>query len=202
MFTGIVTDVGEVRSVEAGEAARIAIATGYALETIALGASIACDGACLTVVDKGAAWFAVDVAAETLGRTTLGKWGPGRRVNLERPLRLGDELGGHLVLGHVDGVAAVRAREEAGGGAVRLTATAPAGLARFIAEKGSVALDGVALTVARVSGADFDVHLIPYTLGATTLGAKGPGEGLNLEVDVVARYVARLAEAAGARAAS
>ncbi len=193
MFTGIVTDLGAVRSVEKRGDSRFLIATGYDMEGVAIGASIACSGACLTVVDKGPDWFATDVSAETLARTTLGDWGPGTRVNLERPLRAGDELGGHIVLGHVDGVGKIAGREPVGD-SVRLEIAAPDSLARFIAEKGSIAVDGIALTVNRVAGARFEVNVIPHTLACTTLGAAALGARVNLEVDVLARYVARLTQ--------
>ena len=193
MFTGIVTDLGAVRSVEKRGDSRFLIATGYDMEGVAIGASIACSGACLTVVDKGPDWFATDVSAETLARTALGDWGPGTRVNLERPLRAGDELGGHIVLGHVDGVGKIAGREPVGD-SVRLEIAAPDSLARFIAEKGSIAVDGIALTVNRVAGARFEVNVIPHTLACTTLGAAALGARVNLEVDVLARYVARLNE--------
>lgn len=193
MFTGIVTDLGAVRSVEKRGDSRFLVATGYDMEGVAIGASIACSGACLTVVDKGPDWFATDVSAETLARTTLGDWGPGTRVNLERPLRAGDELGGHIVLGHVDGVGEIVGREPVGD-SVRLEIAAPDSLARFIAEKGSIAVDGIALTVNRVAGARFEVNVIPHTLACTTLGAAALGARVNLEVDVLARYVARLNE--------
>ncbi|MEE8534323.1 MAG: riboflavin synthase [Alphaproteobacteria bacterium] len=193
MFTGIVTDLGAVRSVEKRGDSRFLVATGYDMEGVAIGASIACSGACLTVVDKGPDWFATDVSAETLARTTLGDWGPGTRVNLERPLRAGDELGGHIVLGHVDGVGKIAGREPVGD-SVRLEIAAPDSLARFIAEKGSIAVDGIALTVNRVAGARFEVNVIPHTLACTTLGAAALGARVNLEVDVLARYVARLNE--------
>jgi len=191
MFTGIVTDLGRVRAVAGAAERRIEIATGYDTASIAIGASIACAGVCLTAVETGADWFAVDVSAETLARTTLGGWRVGDRVNLERSLRIGDELGGHLVLGHVDGVARILSREPAGE-AQRFVFEAPAALAPFIAEKGSVALDGVSLTVNRVRGARFEVMLIPHTLAQTTFGARAAGDIVNLEVDVLARYVARL----------
>ncbi len=191
MFTGLVTDLGEVRAIEARGDTRITVATAYDVGAIAIGASIACSGACLTVVAREADWFAVDVSAETLGRTTLGAWRPGTPVNLERSLRVGDELGGHIVLGHVDGVSRIVEREPVGDSA-RLVFTAPDGLARFIAEKGSVALDGVSLTVNRVADGEFDVNLIPHTLGCTTFGAARPGDSVNLEIDMLARYVARL----------
>lgn len=191
MFTGIITDVGEVRSVEERGDRRISIATAYGVEEIAIGASIACSGACLTVVDKGRDWFAVDVSAETLRCATLGAWGVGTRVNLERPLKARDELGGHIVLGHVDGVARIVRREPQGDSA-RFACAAPEGLERFLAAKGSVALNGVSLTLNRVVGGEFEVNIISHTLSCTTFGAAQPGDRVNLEVDVIARYVARL----------
>ncbi len=195
MFTGIITDLGRVRAVEARGDTRLAIETGYDTETIDTGASIACSGACLTVVDKGPNWFAADVSAETLSKTTLGGWAAGTAVNLERPLRLGDELGGHLVQGHVDGVAEIVARAEEGD-SLRLAFTAPAALMPFIAAKGSVTLDGVSLTVNRVKdapgGGRFEVNIIPHTAALTTLGACRPGTRVNLEIDLLARYVQRL----------
>ncbi len=199
MFTGIVTDVGEVNMVDprAEGLARLEIGCRYDPDTIDVGASIACSGVCLTVVARGRAerrtWFAVDAAAETLRLTTVGAWRRGTRVNLERALRIGDELGGHLVAGHADGIAAVIAREDLTDMA-RLTLRAPAGLARFIAGKGSVALDGVSLTVNETAGDDFSVLIIPYTLKATTLGVLDVGDKVNLEVDLMARYAARLME--------
>ncbi len=191
MFTGIVSDMGAVRAVDARGDARFTIAAPFDCGTVAIGASIACSGACLTVVDKGADWFAVDVSAETLSCTTLGAWRAGTKVNLERSLKVGDELGGHFVLGHVDGVATLTAREPVGD-SERFEFTAPDDLARFIAVKGSVAIDGVSLTVNRVDGASFDINVIPHTLSCTILGAAAPGDGVNLEIDVLARYVARL----------
>ena len=195
MFTGIITDLGVVKAVEAPDSAtadaRFVFATGYDTAAIPAGASIACSGACLTLVDKGAGWFAADVSGETLARTTLGEWQPGTPVNLERPLKLGDELGGHMVSGHVDGVAVVRERR-AEQGSLRLTVQAPPELAKFIASKGSVALDGVSLTVNEVAGAAFGVNIIPHTAEVTTLGARQPGDRVNLEIDMLARYVQRL----------
>lgn len=199
MFTGIITDLGAVKAVEppgegAGKEAsdsRFVFETGYDTAGIPQGASIACSGACLTLVDKGPGWFAADVSGETLARTTLGDWGPGTPVNFERPLKLGDELGGHMVSGHVDGVAAVTGRR-AEQGSIRFTFEAPAGLAKFIASKGSVALDGVSLTVNEVEGDRFGVNIIPHTAEATTLGGKQPGDRVNLEIDMLARYVQRL----------
>ncbi len=195
MFTGIINDQGRVRALEARGDTRLTIETGYDTATIALGASIACSGACLTVVEKGPGWFAADVSAETLSKTTLGDWAPGTAVNLERALRLGDELGGHLVSGHVDGVAEACAWAEEGD-SLRLAFTAPAALMPLIAVKGSVTLDGVSLTVNRVEdapgGGRFEVNIIPHTAALTTLGACRPGARVNLEIDLLARYVQRL----------
>lgn len=196
MFTGLITDLGRVRSAEpAAGGLRLAIETGYPPNSLDLGASIACSGACLTVVESGAAagggWFCVDVSAETVACTTLGDWCKGGRVNLERSLKLGDHLDGHLVSGHVDGVAEVVERR-ADGDSIRFVFEAPADLSRFIAAKGSVALDGVSLTVNEVDGHRFGVNIIPHTAEKTTFGAVQPGKRVNLEVDQVARYVARL----------
>jgi riboflavin synthase len=200
MFTGIVTDLGEVRSVHprANNLSRIAIYTRYPRAELIEGASVACSGVCLTVVDTGEedgrVWFAADAAAETLAVTSVGRWRHGTRVNLERPLKLGDELGGHLVAGHVDGLATVIAREDMTDMA-RFTLRAPHELARFIAPKGSVALDGVSLTVNRVEGDAFTVLIIPHTLSVTGFGKLGEGDAVNLEIDTMARYAARLMEA-------
>jgi riboflavin synthase len=199
MFTGIVTDVGEVRSVNprAGNLHRVTIFCGYPRSEIVQGASIACSGVCLTVVDAGEeggrTWFAVDAADETLRVTTVGRWRHGSRINLERPLKFGDELGGHLVAGHVDGIATVVAREDMKEMA-RFALRAPAELARFIAPKGSVALDGISLTVNAVEKDTFSVLIIPHTLQVTTLGALRKDENVNLEVDTMARYAAHLME--------
>jgi riboflavin synthase len=199
MFTGIVTDIGEVTAVRvrAEGLRRLQIACSYPPESIDQGASIACSGVCLTVVgtgkEGGRSWFAADAAAETLRMTTVGDWRPGSRINLERALRMGDELGGHIVQGHVDGIAALTAREDLTDMA-RLKLKAPAPLARFIAPKGSVALDGISLTVNEVDGDTFSVLIIPHTLSVTTLGALRTGDQLNLEVDLMARYAARLLE--------
>ena len=196
MFTGIITDIGRVSAVEARGDMRARIETAYDMDRVDIGASIACDGICLTVVDKGPGWFAVDVSAETLDRTNIGArgWTPGQRLNLERALRVGDELGGHIVSGHVDGVARiVDVRPE--GDSLRLTLEAPADLARFIAPKGSVALNGTSLTVNEVEGRRFGVNLIPHTQAVTTWGQARAGDAVNLEIDTLARYVARLAEA-------
>ena len=193
MFSGIVTDVGHVRAAEeaAGGGMRLKIGTAYDTAGIALGASIACSGPCLTVTDKGPGWFAVDVSGETASRTTLGDWRAGTRVNLERALGLGDEIGGHLVTGHIDGVGLVE-KVEPEGDSLRLSVRCPAELARFVASKGSVALDGVSLTVNEVEGAVFGINLIPHTLTQTTLDGCAAGSRLNLEVDLIARYLARL----------
>ncbi len=201
MFTGIITDIGTIEQIEDRGDLRARIRCGYAAEGIAIGGSIACDGVCLTVVDRGpaagGAWFDVDVSAETVARTSVrsgrSAWVAGRRINLERALRLGDELGGHIVSGHVDGLAeVVGTRRE--GDSTRMTFRAPASLARFIAPKGSVALNGTSLTVNEVEGRDFGVNLIPHTLAHTTWGEVRAGDAVNLEIDTLARYVARLAE--------
>ena len=195
MFTGIITDLGRIRSVTPGGATRLVIETAYDSATIAHGASIACNGVCLSVVDKGPGWFAMEASAETLSRTTLGAWRPGTAVNLERPLKLGDELGGHMVAGHVDGVGEVlEIRPD--GASLRFSFRAPAELARFIAPKGSVAVDGVSLTVNEVDGPVFGVNIIPVTREKTSFGALRPGDRVNLEIDLLARYLARLMEAA------
>lgn len=200
MFTGIVAVTGRIAAVSGGaDARRIAVETG-GLSTSGwkVGDSVAVSGVCLTLVAVGPGRFEADLSGETLARTTLGALAPGSRVNLEAALAAGAPLGGHLVSGHVDGVATVRgAREE--GGALRAAVEAPAALARFVAEKGSVTLDGVSLTVGAVRGSEFDVHLVPHTRAVTTLGALAPGQPLNLEVDLLARYLDRLLEARGIR---
>jgi riboflavin synthase len=199
MFTGIVTDIGDVVSVRqrAEGLHRIKIACGYPRASIVEGASIACSGACLTVVgigeEDGRTWFAVDAAAETLRLTTVGHWQHGTKINLERALKVGDELGGHIVAGHVDGLATLLKREDLTDMS-RMTLKAPKPLARFIASKGSVTLDGVSLTVNEVDGDTFTVLIIPHTLKVTTLGALAAGNAINLEVDLMARYAARLME--------
>lgn len=194
MFTGIVTDMGEIVALEQQGDLRARIATAYDVEGIDIGASIACDGVCLTVVDTGTAprgWFEVQISAETVSKTNLGGWTLGRRVNLERALKVGDELGGHIVSGHVDGLAEVVAlRPE--GDSLRVTFRAPEALAKFIAPKGSVALNGTSLTVNEVQGRDFGINFIPHTRKVTTWGAVAVGDAVNLEVDTMARYVARL----------
>ena len=200
MFTGIINDLGDVLEVneQADGLRRLTIACGYDPATIDIGASIACSGPCLTVVERGRrgnrTFFAVDVAAETLRVTNADSWQRGTKLNLERSLRLGDELGGHLVSGHVDGIAELVAREDLSDMA-RLSLRVPAALSRFIAPKGSVALDGVSLTVNEVEGATFSVLIIPHTLKVTTFGGLRAGARLNLEVDQMARYAARLLEA-------
>jgi riboflavin synthase len=199
MFTGIVTDIGEVTAVRPrGEGlSRLKIACSYPRASIVDGASIACSGVCLTVVgageEDGRTWFAVDAAAETLRMTTVGTWRHGTRINLERALRMGDELGGHIVQGHADGIAVLAAREDLTDMA-RLTLRVPKPLSGFIAQKGSVALDGISLTVNTVDDDTFSVLIIPHTLKVTTLGERQPGDELNFEVDLMARYAARLME--------
>ncbi len=199
MFTGIVTALGEVRSVKprADNLHRITIACDYPRAELIEGASVACSGVCMTVVgageEDGRSWFAVDAAAETLALATVGRWRHGSKVNLERPLKFGDELGGHLVAGHVDGLASVAAREDLTDSA-RFTLRVPADLARFIAPKGSVTLDGVSLTINSVEADTFSVLIIPHTLAVTTFGALRQGDDVNLEIDTLARYAARLME--------
>ena len=195
MFTGIVTDLGEVRRVLKGEGreTRFEIATTYDLAGIAVGASVAHNGVCLTIVDKGGDWYAVEVSAETLSKTTLGTWRAGTKVNLERALAVGDELGGHIVSGHVDGVARVAAIHP-DNQSLRFTFEAPADLARFVAPKGSVALDGVSLTVNEVDGRLFGINVIPHTQAVTTFGTLRENDVVNMEIDMLARYVARLLE--------
>jgi riboflavin synthase len=197
MFTGIITDLGHVRRVRRDAILDLAIATAWDTAEIALGASIACSGACLTVVAVEPGTFTVQASEETLARTTIGDWREGTPVNLERPLKLGDELGGHLVSGHVDGIAHIVERRLEGE-SVRFTIAAPDALAPLIAEKGSVALDGISLTVNEVAGSRFGVNIIPHTLACTNLGAASVGQRMNLEIDTIARYVARLLDAEGA----
>jgi riboflavin synthase len=196
MFTGIITDLGSVRTVEERGDTRFVFNTALAMDEIVIGASIACSGACLTVIDKGAGWFAADASAETLDKTTLGSWRDGAPVNFERALRVGEELGGHLVSGHVDGVAVVTERRPEGD-SLRFTFEVPADLARFIAPKGSIALDGVSLTVNEVMGNEvmgsrFGVNIIAHTAKLTTFGRLEVGDRVNLEIDLLARYVERL----------
>ncbi len=193
MFTGIITDLGAVRAIKPEGDARFEFATAIETAGMAIGASVCCSGACLTVIDKGPGWFAAKVSAETLAKTTLKAWRAGTPVNFERALKAGEELGGHIVTGHVDGVAALVSRREEGE-SLRLVFAAPENLARLIAAKGSVALDGVSLTVNEVKAREFGVNLIPHTRAATTLGRLAPGDAVNLEIDPLARYVARLLE--------
>jgi riboflavin synthase len=194
MFTGIVSDVGEVRHVEKRGDTHVVIKTHYDVAAVEIGASINCSGVCMTVVDKSTVkdrWFAVTASAETLSKTTLGDWKAGSPVNLERPMRVGDELGGHIVTGHVDGVAEVTGIVSEGE-SVRMNFKAPVALTRFIAKKGSVALDGISLTVNEADGVRFGVNIIPHTRKVTTFGKLKVGDRVNLEVDLMARYVARL----------
>ncbi len=192
MFTGIVTDVGQVRKVERRGDTHFVIATHLNMAEIAVGASIACAGVCLTVTKKGKDWFAATASAETLSKTILGDWKVGSPVNLERSLRMGDELGGHIVTGHIDGTATLKSVKREGE-SVRMIFSAPRQLVKFIAPKGSVALDGVSLTVNTVKGSIFGVNIIPHTLASTTFGALKAGAKVNLEIDLMARYVERLA---------
>ena len=196
MFTGIVTDMGEVLAVEQQGDLRARIATSYPVDTIDIGASIACNGVCLTVIATGTTprgWFDVDISAETVSKTNIGGngWAPGKRINLERALKVGDELGGHIVSGHVDGVATIIEMHDEGD-STRFTFRAPKELAGFIAPKGSVALNGTSLTVNEVNGTDFGVNIIPHTKEVTTWGGAAVGDAVNLEIDTLARYVARL----------
>ncbi|RJE83805.1 riboflavin synthase [Paracoccus onubensis] len=196
MFTGIITDIGDVRQVELRGDMRARIGCSYDMEHVDIGASIACDGVCLTVIAKGDDWFDVDISAETISKTNIGKngWATGQRLNLERALKVGDELGGHIVSGHIDGVALIDdIRDE--GDSTRVTFSAPENLARFIAPKGSVALNGTSLTVNDVEGNRFGVNLIPHTRQVTNWRDITLGDAVNLEIDTLARYVARLAEA-------
>jgi len=196
MFTGIVTDIGEITSVTPGGQAgdrRFVVRTRHDLAPIAIGASIACSGCCLTVLEKGGDWFAVEVSGASLAKTHLGDWKLGSRVNLELSLKLGDELGGHLVYGHVDGVGTIASMTPEGG-SVRFLFEVPSELARFIAAKGSVAVDGISLTVNEVDAKRFGVNVISHTQAVTTLGQAKVGQRVNLEVDMLARYVQRLLE--------
>lgn len=193
MFTGIITDLGQVRAVRTEGDTRLEIATRYDETATPVGASIACSGVCLTVVDKGPGWFAVQASAETLSCTTIGNWRAGMRVNLEQALKLGDAMGGHIVSGHVDAVGHIVAITP-DGTSRRFTFDGPVRLARLIATKGSIAVDGISLTVNEVDGARFGINIIPHTLAVTTLGEARPGDPVNLEMDLLARYVARLLE--------
>jgi riboflavin synthase len=191
MFTGIVSDVGQVREGVPDGDRRFRIATSYDTDEIALGASIACAGVCLSVADKGPGWFAVSASAETLARSTLGLWRPGTRINLERSLKSGDEMGGHIVMGHVDAVAEIVERRPEGD-SLRFVFEVPPGYEAALATKGSVALDGVSLTVNEVRGRRFGVNIIPITQERTTFGTAQVGDRVNLEIDVIARYIARI----------
>jgi len=193
MFTGIITDIGTVRAIARAGDTRFEIATAYDLATVEIGASIACNGCCLTVIEKGRDWFAVQASAETLSKTTLGAWRAGTRINLERALKIGDELGGHIVSGHVDGLGEI-VSITAEGESLRFRIRVPSALARFIAPKGSVAVDGTSLTVNEVEGDVFGVNIIPHTQAVTTWGGMAAGQGVNIEIDMLARYVARLTE--------
>lgn len=198
MFTGIVTDIGTVRSVEQRGDLRLTISTTYDLSTVDLGASIACSGVCLTVVDKGGDWFAVDVSGETVSKTAADHWRQGARLNLERALRLGDELGGHLVTGHVDGIGTI-VEAAPDGDSAKIDVIIPRALGQFVASKGSITLDGVSLTVNDVADdrdrTRFGVNVIPHTGDHTTLGSLAPGQKVNLEIDILARYLQRLEQA-------
>jgi riboflavin synthase len=198
MFTGIITDIGEVIAVEKRGDTRLTIATGFDPDTIALGASIACSGCCLTAVETGRlqdgrGFFAVDASAETLARSTLGSWRIGTCINLERPLKMGDELGGHIVSGHVDDVGEIVSFSPEGD-SLRFRFRVSPAIARFIAPKGSVSIDGTSLTVNEVEGSEFGVNIIPHTQAVTTWGKAKAGDRVNVEIDMLARYVARLAE--------
>ena len=197
MFTGIITDVGRVVAAQERGDLRLRVACGYDMATVDLGASIACSGVCLTVVDKGQDWFAVDVSGETRSRSAPGLWQEGARLNLERALRLGDELGGHIVTGHVDSVGEVEAATEVGG-SVRLSVIAPAELEGYIAPKGSITLDGVSLTVNEVEpvsdGVRFALNIIPHTAEQTSFAQVAPGRRVNIEIDILARYIGRMLE--------
>ncbi|MFS0737970.1 riboflavin synthase [Sphingomonas sp. 1P06PA] len=203
MFTGIITDIGTIERVEQRGDLRLVIGTRYEMDSVDLGASIACSGVCLTVVDKGPGWFAVDVSGETVARTAGERWREGARMNLERALKLGDELGGHIVTGHVDGVGTVAEIEPAGDSRI-VRIDAPAALAPFIAAKGSITVDGVSLTVNAVEDLDggaarFALNIIPHTAAMTTLDGLATGATVNLEIDVLARYLGRMKEALAVR---
>ena len=191
MFTGIVTHIGSVRQIIKGGDTRLEITVPFETGDLDIGTSVACSGACMTVIEKGADWFAVSVSGESLAKTTLGRWHRGTAVNLERALKAGDEMGGHIVSGHVDGIGALvsMARE---GDSTRMTFEAPASLRRLIASKGSITIDGISLTVNDVGSTTFDVNVIPHTRVVTTLGERQVGDAVNLEIDMLARYVARL----------
>jgi riboflavin synthase len=201
MFTGIITDIGRIQSVEQRGDLRLKIASGYDMDSVDIGASIACSGVCLTVVEKGPDWFAVDVSAESLSRTAPGMWAKGARLNLERALRVGDELGGHIVTGHVDGVGQLVSATPQGD-STRIIIAAPAALAASLAPKGSIAVDGISLTVNEVEdqsdgSVHFGINLIPHTAQMTTLDSLPAGRFFNLEIDVLARYLARMQQLSG-----
>lgn len=191
MFTGIITDIAKVRSIEKTGDTRFEFTTSFDTTKIDLGASIACNGACMTVIETGDDWFAIEASAESLDKTTLGDLSVGSKVNLEQATRVGDELGGHIVSGHVDGVAVLTKRIPEGD-SLRLTFEVPEAFAKYIASKGSVTLEGVSLTVNEVDGNTFGINLIPHTQTHTTLGSKHPGDRINFEIDMLARYVARM----------
>lgn len=191
MFTGIITDLGSVRAVDRSGEVRFEFSSSYDMGTVDIGASIACNGVCLTVIEKGADWFAMQASAETLSKTTLGGWETGRPVNFERAMKVGDELGGHIVSGHVDGIATV-VDIQMDGESRRFTFEAPQALKKYVAPKGSVAIDGVSLTVNEVNDDRFGINVIPHTQSVTTFGALKVGDKVNMEIDMLARYVARL----------
>ena len=196
MFTGIVTDIGSIRSIDTSRENRLEIRTSYDMSGVDIGASICCSGICLTVVEKGADWFAVEISGETISKTTLGQWRVDSKINLERALKVGDELGGHIVSGHVDGVG-ILSNAEAVGGSICMTIQASDRLARLIAAKGSIAIDGVSLTVNEIDERRFTINIVSHTQEMTTLGDLNPGDSVNLEIDMLARYVARLRETEG-----
>jgi riboflavin synthase len=202
MFTGIITDIGSIVKTEARGDRRVTVRCGYDLGSVAIGASIACSGACMTVVEKGQDWFAFDISGESIAKTAPGLWDEGRRLNLERAMRIGDELGGHIVTGHIDGVGTVLGVCEEGG-SHRIGIRVPAEIAPFVAPKGSITVDGVSLTVNDVrdddDGTHFSVNIIPHTWGVTTLGELAEGRAVNLEIDILARYLARMQQVMGQR---
>ena len=191
MFTGIVTHIGSVRQIIKGGDTRLEITVPFETGDLDIGASVACSGACMTVIEKGADWFAVSVSGESLAKTTLGRWHRGTAVNLERALKAGDEMGGHIVSGHVDGIGALVSMAQEGD-STRMTFEAPASLRQLIASKGSITIDGISLTVNDVGSTTFDINVIPHTQVVTTLGERQVGDAVNLEIDMLARYVARL----------
>ena len=201
MFTGIVTDIGTIRTAEQRGDLRLVIGCHYDMSTVAIGASIACSGVCLTVVDKGENWFAVDLSAETVSRTAQGAWSEGRALNLERALKIGDELGGHIVTGHIDGIGEVTSITTEGD-SHRVVIRVPSDLAPYVAPKGSITVDGVSLTVNSVEdkggSTSFGLNIIPHTFSVTTFGKLGVGQPVNLEIDVLARYLARMKDHAAA----